>query len=721
VLLAALLAAFTLLTFSPVLNCDFVNYDDTFYVTTNPYVQMGLTWQGLSWGLTTLYYGNWHPLVWWSLMVDSQVYGSAAAGFHLTNLLWHAGSVLLLFAALRRMTGRTWPSAFAAALFAVHPLNVEPVAWIAERKGVVSTFGWMLTLLAYCYYAERPGFFRYLLVVGSLVLGLMAKPVLVTLPCVLLLLDFWPLRRFWRPIGTAAGSAPPRFPPTSVARLVAEKVPLFALIGVFCVVAMKAQGLAGALPSLSDRPLAGRLENVAFSYLWYLYQGIYPSKLAPFLPYVPVSFAALRAAGAALFLAAVSLLVLWQARRAPYLAVGWLWYLVTLFPVSGIVPIGSHAQADRYAYIPLVGIFCLVAWGATDLAMRQGARPTVTALAGIALAYCAITSWTQAHFWHDSRTLWEHTLKVTGGTPMAHWGLGYALEKQGNVRGAMEHYEAALRLDPRFEPANHRLGLVLMAAGRVQEAIAHFRAAIQVRPRQMDGHNNLGLALMRQGELEEAVREFKLAQESSPGEVIVRTNLGLALLRQGKADEAVATLREAVRLQPEFAPAQYQLGRALTTQGDWEHAAACFRAALRRQPADAESHRGLAFALHGQGLVEEAKAEYQECSRIAPGWTEQALRSSWELSSDPRPGRRSARLALLEAEQVRQAVQQDQPRVLDALAAAYAEGGRFSEAAATAGKAKALAAGAGDRRLALQIEERLQLYEKRQAYRARHP
>jgi Flp pilus assembly protein TadD len=721
-LVGLVLTGITLLTFSPVLGCEFVDYDDNSYVTVNPHVRAGLTWDGVIYGLTTLHFGNWHPLVWWSLMLDSQVYGLQPAGFHLTNLLWHTGSVLLLFAALRRMTGQTWPSAFVAALFAIHPLNVEPVAWVAERKGVISTFLWMSTLLAYCYYAERPGAGRYLLVCASFVLGLMAKPMLVTLPCVLLLLDFWPMRRFHPAGGAAARPGSLRFPPTSLSKLIGEKVPLVILSVAFVGLAAMAQRRAGALPSLGVYPLDMRLVNVAFSYVWYLQQAIYPWNLAVFHPFAPATFAAaLLATVAVVLVAGITLLVLRQRHRAPYLAVGWLWYLVTLVPVCGIMQVGPQAQADRYAYIPLVGIFCLIAWGIADLSGRLRYRSLIAALASVLLAFLAITSWTQAHSWHDTLTLWEHALAKSGSSMHVHLHLAIELKRRGALPQAIEHYEAAVRISPDFEPARHGLGVALIEAGHAEEAIPHIRAAIGLSPELHTGHNDLGVALLRQGAIEEAVREFEVAQDLQPAAAGPRTNLGLALLRQGKAEEAVAILKEALRLEPEFAQGQYTLGLALAIQGEWERATACFRAAVQGQQTNVQYHRDLAYSLYRRGGLQEARAEYQECFRLEPRWTEKALRSSWMLSSDPRPGRRWGKLALVEAEEVQQAVEKDDPRVLDAMAAAFAENGRFSEAVAAARKAARLAATAGDRRLAGKIEERLRLYEKGQAYRARQP
>jgi tetratricopeptide (TPR) repeat protein len=672
-------------------------------------------------------------------MLDAQLYGQHAAGFHLTNLLLHVGSALLLFAVLRRMTGALWPSLLAAALFAVHPLNVEPVAWVSERKGVLSTFFWMLTLWAYAWYAERPGWMRYLLVVLGLGLGLAAKPMLVTLPFTLLLLDYWPLRRLrWATPPSAAGAgaapAPAGRAAASLRWLVYEKVPLFGLVAVFSVVAMVAQHMSGAIPPLSACPLETRLENVPFSYLWYLRQAAYPSNLGAFHPFVGMSHPALWAAAAGLLLVAATLLCLWRARQVPYLVVGWLWYLGTLLPVSGLVQIGSHARADRYAYVPMVGIFVACAWGVAELARRWHARQWAFVPAVLAGAYFALTSWTQAHTWHDSGTLWEHTLDSLGESAVAHTNLGVFLKQQGKGEAAVSHFESALRVDPHFAPAHYELGRALTERGRVEEAIPHLRQAVHCHPEEPGGHNDLGLALTRHGELTEAVQQLRLALDLQPDSANVRynsgqaqviagihNNLGLALLLQGTTRDAVEQFRAALHTHPDFAPAQFNLGLSFSLGAEWEESITCFRAAIHMQPGNARYHRALAHALHQRGRTEEARNEYQESLRLDPDWPEHALELSWRLATSPNPGRRNGNMAVMEAEQVQQAAAQTGPRLLDVLAAAYAESGRFEDAAATAREAVVQATVAGQPGLSGQIEGRLRLYQMRQPYHTASP
>jgi Flp pilus assembly protein TadD len=686
-LLAALLAGITLLTFSPVSDCSFVNYDDPEYVSENVHVLAGLTRESLSWGLTSTYFGNWHPLVWWSLMLDAQLYGPGPAGFHRTNLLWHTGSVLLLFAALRRMTGQTWPSFLAAALFAVHPLNVEPVAWVAERKGVLSTFFWMLTLWLYARYAERPGLARYLAVVLGLALGLMAKPMLVTLPCVLLLLDFWPLRRL-RVAGSAQGAAGEGRPaPASLGRLVAEKLPLLAVVAVFIPVALATQKEFGALPSLERLSLAARLQNVAVSYVVYLGRALHPADLAPFYPHRGASLPVGPAVAAAVLLLAMTAGVLRIARRVPYLAVGWLWYLGTLVPVIGLVQIGSHAQADRYTYVPLVGLFVAVSWSVAGLARRWHCERAAAFVAGLVLVSLMMTSWAQVHAWHDDIRLWQHTLAATGGSGLAHHNLADALLRQGDI----------------------------------EKAVFHFRKAVRQVPRSADAHHSLGRVLLLQGKVDEAESEFRLALGLNPSLAVAHNSLGAVLRSRGESAAAMAEFREALRLDPSLARVQNNLGLAFGEQGQWEQAVTCFRQAVALRPWEAEFHRELAFALRRQGRVEDSAVEYQESLRLDPRWPKSLTVSTWVLATRPDPVGQNSKDALRQAQQVCQATGDQDPRVLDALAAAHAQNRQFSEAVAVARKAQARAAAAGQTALSREIEERLRLYEKGQPYRSPTP
>jgi hypothetical protein len=496
-LLALLLVGLILAAFHPVLGCEFVNYDDDRYVTKNDHVQHGLAWKELSWGLTTFYFSNWHPLVWWSFMLDDQLYGLKAAGFHGTNVLWHTGSTLLLFAALLQLTGQMWPSFLAAALFAVHPLNVQPVAWVSERKGVISTFFWMLALWAYARYAQQPRLRRYVSVVIAVALGLMAKQMLVTLPAVLLLLDFWPLQRW---------------PGTRLSWLVVEKLPLLVLAIAAGLLTVLAQGGEGSIAAVEALPIGVRIKNALVSYVAYLRCAVLPTDLAAYYPHPGAVLPLWQAGTAAALLVAITALVLWQARRWPYLAVGWLWYLGTLLPVIGLVQVGTQARADRYAYVPLVGLYIAAAWGLAAAAQRWHAQRATFAGCGLVLAALVISSWEQVSFWQSSVVLWEEDIRVTGGSALAHTNLGSALLSAEPER-AREQFQLALGFNRNDKLAHVYLGYLLIQQQEWAAAAAHLRQAIELDPNFAGAHRYLSHVLEQLGDTTGAAEHLRRAEQ----------------------------------------------------------------------------------------------------------------------------------------------------------------------------------------------------------------
>jgi Flp pilus assembly protein TadD len=572
----------TLAVYWPVLRQQFVNFDDDVYVLGNRKVQDGLTAQSIDWAWTTTRASNWHPLTWLSLQLDGQLYGLKPGGYHLTNLLLHVANTLLLLGFLRRATGAVWRSGLVAALFAVHPLHVESVAWVAERKDVLSTLFWMLTLWGYLLYTRRPGPGRLLGVVLPFALGLLAKPMLVTLPCVLLLLDYWPLRRFpGQADAPPAGSDPATAAP---GWLIVEKLPLLALAAASCGMTIYAQHKGGAMASLEHFPLSIRGANAVLAYAGYVLKLLWPVHLAPFYPHPRQMPPAWQVAAATLLLVGVTAVVLWQRRRRPYLLVGWLWYLGTLVPVIGLVQVGLQAMADRYTYVPLIGLFLMVAWGLGEVATYGREWRRVASLAAVlALVACAACSAVQVRRWQDSETLWTYTLSVTTYNAAAHNNLARVFEEQGRWDEALTHYQAAWDIDPDFALYRHnlafahdRLGSFLGKQGRLDEAVAHFRAALKLRPAYAEAHNDLGAALERQGHSEEAGAHF----------------------------------REAVCLDPELAEAHYNLGTVLVRQ-DRSAAADEFREALRINPKLAAAHYSLAVLLGADGKLDEAHLHYQ--------------------------------------------------------------------------------------------------------------
>jgi Flp pilus assembly protein TadD len=532
-------------------------------------------------------------------MLDVQLFGMTAGLHHVVNVLLHVANVLLLFGVLRRMTGAFGPSAFVAALFAVHPLHVESVAWIAERKDVLSTLFFMLTLWGYVGYVQKRGAWRYAMLLACFALGLMTKPMLVTLPFVLLLLDWWPL-------GRAAGSrqAGRVVPQAGRVRLqgwaawgplIVEKLPLFALSAGASAVAFFTQERGGAMGTLQWLPVARRIGNALVAYAAYLGKTFWPAGLSPFYPLgdsVPPG----SVAGAVLVLAVVSAVVARMARRRPHLAVGWLWYLGTLLPVIGLVQVGLQSMADRFTYVPLIGIFIAVAWGVPELTARwRPGRVALPAAAALIVLACVVTARAQVGYWRDSVALWTRATELTlhVDTYQAHMGLGATLAQQGRVDEAIGHFSEAARLKPESAEADHELGLLLAGQGRIDEALAAFTEAVRRRPSFAEAHSNLGLALARKGRTAEAMDRYAQALALDPDLPGVHNNLGVLLDEQGKVGEALPHYAEAVRLRPDFELARVNLGVALARTGRMTEAIGEFREALRINPGNPVARRAV--------------------------------------------------------------------------------------------------------------------------------
>jgi len=529
--IALLLAVAVLAVYGRTVGFSFTSYDDPEYVTDNTVVRAGLTLRGALWALTTTATSNWHPLTWLSLMLDSEIGGGAAWPFHLTNVLLHLANTLLLFLAWERMTRETGPSAFVAALFAVHPLHVESVAWVAERKDVLSTLFWMLTLLAWIRWTERPGAGRYAVVVCLFVAGLMAKPMLVSLPLVLLLLDVWPLGRLekgWRALAT-------------------EKAPLAVLSAVSCAVTLAAQ--KQAIGTFEVFPWTSRVGTALVSYAVYLLKAAWPHPLAVFYPHPGRIVLLLPVVASAVVVATLSTAALRSVKKRPYLAVGWLWYVLTLVPVIGLVQVGLHSRADRYTYIPLVGLFVCAAWGARDLAGERGRRFLLPAAVAV-LALLGTLASVQVGTWRDGITLFRHAVRVTWHNAVAENNLGSALVLSGSIDEALPHFEEALRINPHFPAARYNLGSAFLKKGEIEAAVAQLEEALRMDPSHSGAHYNLGLARMQQGALDEAIRHFSEALRLEPLRDDAHVNLGVALVRRGRLDEAVEHFLEALRIDP---------------------------------------------------------------------------------------------------------------------------------------------------------------------------
>jgi tetratricopeptide (TPR) repeat protein len=513
------LTVVTVVAFWRVNNCDFTFYDDPFYVTENDHVRNGITMEGIRWAFTTDYFANWHPLTWISHMLDVQLFGLKPRWHHLMNLLFHVANTLLLFFVLQRMTKARWESAFVAALFALHPLHVESVAWASERKDVLSTFFWILTMGAYCSYVERPGLRRYLPIVLFFALGLMSKPMLITLPFVLLLLDYWPLQRFQKitadqKIGTAVTgdaqkgksnkkkrrhaaeeaqaerAAGPRHRWELIYSLFYEKIPLFALAVLSSIVTYSVQQKGGAVQTYS---LGDRISNAFVSYIAYIVNTIWPKDLVAFYSF-PLSLPLWQVVGAVLLLTAITITVIWKARSIPYLATGWLWYMGTLLPVIGIVQVGLQARADRYTYVPLIGLFIIAAWGISELSKEWRYRKEILFASSIAVLLClCVATWTQVGFWRDSTTLFDHALNVTDNNYVAYNSRGTNYLLLGNYRQAIADYDKALEINPQYAHAYHNRGIAYSNLGDERQAIEDQKTAARL------GYINAQDLLKRQG------------------------------------------------------------------------------------------------------------------------------------------------------------------------------------------------------------------------------
>lgn len=644
----------TLAIYGPVVGHDFTTYDDPLYVTENPRVQQGLTAQTVAWAFTTTRGGNWHPLTWLSHALDWQLYGAWPGGHHLTSLLLHLANTVLLFALLRRMTGALWSSAVVAALFAWHPLHVESVAWVAERKDVLSTLFGLLAIRACAAYAQarRPSRYRLALLFSGL--SLLAKPMLVTLPFVLLLLDYWPLKRSprWQRAGEApATENPPR--PLTWTRLALEKWPFFILAGASSLVTFLVQKSGGAVAAFEVMPLTDRLANALTSYVSYLRKMIWPNDLAVFYP-LPDSWPAGQVAAAALLLLIVTAIVVVRRQRQPYLFVGWFWFLGTLVPVIGFVQVGLQSMADRYTYIPQTGIFILLVWGVAEMAERwpPGLRAALKVATALALAGCLTLTAFHVRRWQNAETLFTHALAVSSDRFAAHSNLARALGKLGRIEEAAAHFQAALQLQPDAPLPLYNLGLIAVRRGDLQSAMEHYQAALRTRPDYAPARFELANILANQGKLEEAVNQYRECLCTERGVAQIHLNLGIVLAKLGALGDAAnqfkAALRlepdaaethdqlgtvlqklmqtesavwhysQAVRLKPELIHARLQLGLLLAQQASFEQAKEHFTAVLRLDPTNSVAHYNLGAVFAAQGQPDKAAEEFAEVTRLNP-------------------------------------------------------------------------------------------------------
>ena len=578
-IISLLLIAAILISYWQVKDFDFICFDDKPYVTENRRVQSGLTVKGFIWAFTTFHASNWHPLTWLSHMLDCELYGLNPMGHHWTGLQIHIANTLLLFFILQYMTGALWRSAFVAALFALHPLHVESIAWVAERKDVLSTFFGMLALLAYCRYAKQPSLAGYLLIILFLSMGLMAKPMLVTLPFLLLLLDFWPLERL-------------RF--VTVFRLVLEKIPLFVPVIISSCLTFMAQQSSGAVKSLESFPLTVRAANAFVSYASYAVKAIWPHNLTVFYPHPGNSLPLWQVFGAILLVGGASVLAIRSLKKYPYIAVGLFWYLGTLVPVIGLIQVGPQAMADRYTYIPMTGLFIIIAWGFSDLSTKWHYRKIVlTLFAVIILSVLAVSTFFQLGYWRSSIALFEYAVNITENNYLAHNNLGAALLEKGKFDKAVLHIKESLRIEPGCKAALYNLGAALSAQGKLDKAVLHYNDVLKINPEDAIVHNNLADVLSGQGKLDEAVLHYNKALKINSDHADAHCSLGSLLARQNKFKEAIFHLAEAIRINPDYAEAYNEIGVILFQQGKYKKAEVFFSKAVQIKPSYTEARKNI--------------------------------------------------------------------------------------------------------------------------------
>jgi len=685
-LISAGLVLATLVAYEPIRHNEFVNYDDDTYITDNLHVKGGITQQSVIWAFTKPYRANWHPLTWLSHMLDCEIYGLNPLGHHITNVLIHIASSLLLFLLLSRMTRAVWPSAFVAAVFALHPVHVGSVAWAAERKDMLSGLFWMLTMLAYVRYAERPNFRRYSLVLLAFVMGLMSKPMLVTLPFVLILLDWWPLERVaWRndkQIVSASHRTRPTNRKVSVWHIIVEKIPLFVLSGILSVVTFAVQRHGGTVPTLAMIPLDLRFTNTFISYIRYIGKTIWPSRLAVFYPF-PRELSPAIVVICVLLVVLLSIFSIYIGRRRKYAAVGWLWYVGTLVPVIGLVQVGSQSIADRYMYLPMVGLLIIAGWAVKDLVASRPRWRIVAAVSAVALLSSAvILTRTQLRHWQNDMTLFGHALKVTENNSLAEFNYGCDLYGAGRFDEAEPHFRNAIRISPALDDARTYLGEVLLIQGKLNEAVACFNELLAHRQDSAEAYYHLAVALNRQKKYDEAIKHFAKTLELDPKYPDAHNKMGTVLAAAGRFDEAIVHFNEALRIDPNQAEMYANIGAAYNKSGRYDQAIQNWTRAIEINPNSVGVLNNLA----------------------------------WLLASADDVSAQDANRAIELAERACEMTGHKKAGLLDTLAAAYAAGGRFDDAIKTADQALSIAKAAGQEEIVREVQSRMEFYRAGQRY-----
>ena len=687
--ICAALVLVAVVAYEPLRLNDFIDFDDSQYIKENQHIKNGLTQDSIAYAFSFTKIVYWMPLSWLSHALDCQLFDLKAGMHHLTSLLLHIANALLLFAVFKRATGSLWKSFFVAALFALHPVNVDSVAWIAERKNILSTFFWMLTMLAYVYYAEKPGILRYLLIVAAFILGLMSKPMLATLPFVLLLLDYWPLKKFVR---------------GQILWTVLEKLPLFILAAG----SMYMSSMSFKDPSyLPPVPMGLRIANALVSYVKYVLKLVWPTDLSILYPY-PVHIPLWQTVAALVLLAAGFAAVVQFRGRLPYLVTGWLWYVGTLVPVSGISQIGLWpAMADRWAYVPFVGFFLIIVWGVADLFDGRQQKTSPVVLGTSWLLILGVLTGIQLHYWRNSLTLFEHSLAVTENNYIMHRILGRSLQSQNRSDEAIAQYLQAIQICPNDAEAYKDLGYTLCKQGKWDEAIAPLRKAVQVDPKLAEAQHSLGYALYSLGKLDEAAVHFWLAIKFKQDYPEAYYNLANILSAQGKPDEAIACYRKAIQIRPDYAGAYNNLGITLQSQGRLDDAVNHFRLALKINPQYGEAYNNLANALHSQGKLDEAISCYRQALQTKPNTAQIHYNLGVALSEQGRLDE-----AVKCYERAAELTKYEDIAILETLAAAYAAAGQLDRAINIMQTAINLVVAAKNNELADNLRKQLEIYKQ---------
>ncbi len=600
ILIYALLAVAVSAAYWRVFSNGFVNYDDPMYITDNKHIQAGLTWDGVVWAFKSGYAVNWHPVTWLSHMLDCQLFGLNPRGHHLTSLLLHIANTLLLFYVLRKMTGALWASAFAAAVFGLHPLHIQSVGWVSERKDVLSTLFWLLTLLSYIRYVQNRNFKRYLITIFLFAVGLMAKPMLVTLPVVMLLLDYWPLKRTSR----GPGSAISKF-----GRLIVEKIPLFVLSVVSCLITFFVQQQGGAVATFDKISPALRLCNIPLAYCAYIVKTIIPSGLMAYYPYNS-NASILLIAAAVLFLTAIFAGVIFL--RRPYLIVGWLFFIITLVPVIGIIQVGGQSMADRYMYIPMIGLLIMIAWGLKEIAERVRLSGFILVpAAAVCLSALSIATWINVGCWKNTFTLFGHAIEVMPANHVALLYLGNTLAEQKNNSGAIEYYKKSIEAAPGFAEARFNLGLALFHDNKFDKAIEQYNMVLNIKENYPQVHFYLANVLAKTGHTDSAARHYSIAIKDDPDDIEAYSNWAVMLSEKGQIEQAVERYNKALAIKPDNADIHNNLGNALKNQGKLAQAAEHYQKALSLKPDFAQAQVSFADTLRMQGRFDAAIEHYR--------------------------------------------------------------------------------------------------------------